>query len=285
MIKNFFSLVTFSHVIFALPFAFIGYFLAERQAEYYFDVKILVFIVLCMIFARNSAMAFNRWLDWEIDRKNPRTSNREIPKGIIKPKSALLFVIFNSLCFVVTTYFINNLVFLLSFVALAVILGYSYTKRFTALCHIILGLGLSLAPIGAYLAVSEQFALTPVLFSFIVVLWVSGFDIIYSLQDETFDRSENLKSIPSILGRKNALIVSAILHAFSLFIIGYLAVTNTFGLWFKVGGAIFGVLLIYQHTIVKVNDLSKVNLAFFTTNGVASIIFAIFTIFDLFFKI
>ncbi len=165
-----------------------------------------------MITARSAAMAFNRYLDRNFDAKNPRTAIREIPKGIISPNSALRFVILNCLLFITATFFINRICFYLSPVALFVILFYSYTKRFTSLCHVVLGIGLSLAPIGAYLAVTGKFDLLPLLFSFAVIFWVSGFDIIYALQDIDFDQSQNLYSIPAALGKIKALRVSELLH-------------------------------------------------------------------------
>jgi len=280
-IKNFLSLVKFSHTIFAMPFAFIGYFLAIHQTQYGFEWKLLGLVVLCMVFARNAAMAFNRFVDREIDSKNPRTALREIPAGIIKAKSAVFFVIINSLLFIATTYFINTLTFRLSPVALLVVLGYSLTKKFTALCHIILGLGLSLAPIGAYLAVTGEFALIPVIYSVVVLMWVSGFDIIYALQDLDFDKEERLKSLPVFFGKRGALLASVLLHIVSaagVLVAGYLA---SFGLVYWAGAIIFIGLLFYQHTLVKADDLSRVNVAFFTTNGIASVIFAVFTITEL----
>ena len=280
-VKNYLSLVKFSHTIFAMPFAFIGYFLALHQTDAEFDWKLFLFVILCMIFARNAAMAFNRFIDREIDIKNPRTAIREIPSGIIKAKSALLFVIINSVLFITTTYFINELTFKLSPVALLVILGYSITKKFTALCHLVLGLGLSLAPIGAYLAVTGEFAITPVLYSFVVLFWVSGFDIIYALQDLDFDKEEELKSFPVFFGKKGALTASVLLHLLSAAITLYAGYLSNFGLIYWIGSALFIGLLFYQHTLVKPNDLSRVNVAFFTTNGIASILFALFTISEL----
>jgi 4-hydroxybenzoate polyprenyltransferase len=280
-VKKYLSLVKFSHTIFAMPFALIGYFLALHQTESEFEWRLFLFVILCMIFARNAAMAFNRFIDREIDIKNPRTAIREIPAGIIKAKSALLFVIINSILFFVTTYFINTLTFRLSPVALLIILGYSLTKKFTALCHLILGLGLSLAPIGAYLAVTGEFALLPVLYSFVVLLWVSGFDIIYALQDLDFDKEEELKSFPVFFGKKGALSASTLLHIFTALITVFAGYFGQFGILYWIGSFIFIGLLFYQHTLVKPNDLSKVNLAFFTTNGIASIIFAAFTITEL----
>ncbi len=232
-------------------------------------------MVLCMIFARNSAMAFNRYLDRDIDAKNPRTKQRDIPAGRISPGAGLTFTIINCLLFITATWFINPLCFYLSPVALLVVLGYSATKRFTALCHLVLGLGLSLAPIGAYLVVTGEFRLLPLFFSLAVLCWVSGFDIIYALQDEDFDRAENLHSIPSYLGKVNALRLSTFLHVLSaLFVIMPAFFTPTFGVLYYVGIIFFCTMLIYQHLLVKPNDLSRVNFAFMTTNGIASVVFA-----------
>ena len=280
--SNYLSLIKFSHTIFALPFAIIGYFLAIAYTEAQFNIKLFVFVVLCMVFARSAAMAFNRYIDRNIDEQNARTAIREIPAGIVKPQSALIFVIVNCVLFVGTTYFINPLCFYLSPIALLVVLGYSLTKRFTALCHLILGLGLSLAPIGAYLAVTGKFNWLPLFFSFAVLFWVSGFDIIYALQDEEFDRSKNLKSIPVLLGKKGALMLSNILHLISAGFIIYAGIYANFALWYWIGASIYTLLLFYQHTLVKPNDLSKVNLAFFTTNGIASVVFAAFVLIDLY---
>ena len=280
--KNYLSLVKFSHTIFAMPFALIGFFLAVQFTSAVFEWHLLLKVVLCMVFARNAAMAFNRFIDRNIDQKNPRTAIREIPAGIIKANAALWFVILNSIAFVVTTYFINPLCLALSPVALAVVLGYSITKRFTALCHLILGLGLSLAPIGAYLAVTGEFHIVPLLFSFSVLFWVGGFDIIYALQDEDFDRENDLFSIPVWLGKPKALNLSNVLHAITaglLFSAGHI---GDFHWLYWIGFAIFNGLLFYQHTLVKPNDLSKIDLAFFTTNGVASVLFALFVIADLY---
>jgi 4-hydroxybenzoate polyprenyltransferase len=235
-----------------------------------------------MIFARSAAMAFNRYLDAQYDAKNPRTAVREIPAGIIKPGNAFFFVIANCILFIVCTFFINSLCFYLSPVALFVVLFYSYTKRFTAFCHLVLGIGLSLAPIGAYIAVTGVFALLPILFSFTVLFWVSGFDIIYALQDEEFDKANNLKSIPSVLGKVKALRVSELLHSLSATCVIYAGIYGHFGWLFWLGVLFFCALLIYQHLLVKPNDLSKVNMAFFTTNGIASVVFAIFVLLDLF---
>ena len=283
MLKNYLSLIKFSHTIFALPFALIGFTLAVSKPEHAFTWDKLLFVLLCMIFARSAAMAFNRYIDRDVDTANPRTAKiREIPNGTIKEGSALRFVIVNCILFMVTSYLLNSLCFFLSPIALLVILGYSYTKRFTALCHLILGLGLSLSPIGAYLAVTAQFDILPLLFSCIVLFWVSGFDIIYALQDENFDKEFNLHSIPVLLGQKNALRFSRLMHiitaAIILFIgINYFATSTLF--W--TATTLFIGLLINQHRLVKPDDLSKINLAFFTNNGIASLIFGSLIVIEL----
>ena len=281
VVGNYLSLIKFSHTVFALPFALIGFFLATAYTSENISWKLLVLVILCMVFARTAAMAFNRYADKEIDKQNPRTAIREIPKGIISENAALFFVIINCILFITTTYFINEICFYLSPVALAVVLGYSFTKRFTSLCHLVLGLGLSLAPIGAYLAVAGEFHIIPIYFSLAVLFWVSGFDIIYALQDEEFDKEKNLKSIPAALGKKNALMFSNILHFCSALFIILAGLSAKFNFLYWIGTAIFISILIYQHTLVKPNDLRKVNIAFFTMNGIASLVFAVFVIGDL----
>lgn len=278
--KKYFSLVLFAHSIFALPFAMIGFFLGVTTTPNPFNWLLLALVLLCMVFARNAAMAFNRYLDREIDAKNPRTLMRDIPAGKVSANEALIFVIINCILFVVATAFINNLCFYLSPVALFVVLFYSYTKRFTALCHLVLGLGLSLAPIGAYIAVTGVFNIVPVLYSLAVLFWVSGFDIIYALQDEEFDKGEQLHSIPSALGRKNALRLSEVLHFFSALCVILPILFTTFSWAYYFGVAFFCSMLIYQHLLVKPNDISKVNRAFATTNGFASVIFAVCFLLD-----
>lgn len=289
-VKNYLSLVKFSHTIFALPFAMIGFTLAAVQpiAQTYSTKNIIVKLVLvlvCMITARNAAMGFNRYLDRNFDEKNPRTAIREIPKGIISPNNALRFVVVNCLLFTTATYFINEICFYLSPVALFVILFYSYTKRFTALCHLVLGLGLSLAPIGAYLAVTGSWdnSFTAILLSFAVVFWVSGFDIIYAMQDVDFDHSQELHSIPTALGKKGALLFSTLLHFLSAGCIILAGIFENIHWLYWMGVAVFTGMLIYQHSLVKPNDLRKVNMAFMTANGIASIVFALFAIADIVF--
>lgn len=282
--KKYFSLVLFAHTVFAMPFAFIGFFLAVTTTDHKFNWIKLLLMVLCMIFARNAAMAFNRYLDRKIDAANPRTVVRDIPSGRISSGEALAFTIINSLLFVAATLLINRLCFYLSPVALAVVLGYSYTKRFTPLCHLILGLGLALAPIGAYLVVTGEFAMLPIYFSLAVLCWVSGFDIIYALQDEEFDRENNLNSIPAWLGRRKALNVSSVLHFLAIVFISMPYFLSDLS-WFYLAGILFFILLlVYQHQLVKPDDLSKVDRAFFTTNGIASVVFAVFFLLDVYLR-
>ena len=284
-VKRYLSLVKFSHTIFAMPFALIGFFYGLKTIGYSLQRPwwlLFILVILCMVFARSAAMAFNRWLDAEYDAKNPRTAIREIPGGIIQKKHALTFVIVNCVAFIIATYFINPLCLVLAPVALFIILFYSYTKRFTPLCHLILGLGLSLAPIGAFIAVTGHFALVPVLFSFSVLFWVSGFDIIYALQDEEFDKEHKLQSIPSFLGAERALRVSELLHFLSAVSIVAAGMIGDFSRLYWIGVALFIFFLIYQHLIVKPKDLSNVNKAFFSSNGIASVVFCVFVLLDIF---
>lgn len=301
-VKKYLSLVKFSHTIFALPFAMIGFFLGIKKnaaavslnktsgwgldVTNWEDWKLIAFklllVLVCMVTARSAAMAFNRYLDRNFDAQNPRTAIREIPRGIISPNSALRFVILNCLIFTIACLFINLLCFFLAPVALFVILFYSFTKRFTPLCHLVLGLGLSLAPIGAFLAVTAHFELLPLLFSFSVLFWVSGFDIIYALQDIDFDQSQKLYSIPSVLGAKRALRVSEILHLLSAAAVIAAGFYGGFNWLYWIATSVFVGMLIYQHSIVKPSDLSKVNIAFMTANGIASVVFGVLVIIDLY---
>jgi len=289
-IKDYLSLVKFSHTIFAMPFALIGFVLGLRYNWIHqLSIENIWFkfflVIVCMVTARSTAMAFNRYLDRHFDKLNPRTAIREIPAGIIKAEKALVFIGINMALFITATYFINTICFYLSPVALFVILFYSYTKRFTYLCHLVLGIGLSLAPIGAYLAVTGSFALLPLLFSFAVVFWVSGFDIIYALQDIDFDQSQSLYSIPSYWGLEKALNIARILHVFSAIFVIVAFYLGGFPILYLLGLFVFIGMLLYQHSIVKPNDLSKVNIAFMTANGIASVVFGVIVIASIFIQI
>jgi 4-hydroxybenzoate polyprenyltransferase len=281
-LQRYLSLIAFSHTVFALPFALIGYFIAYREVG--FSATKLGAVLLCMIFARSAAMAFNRYIDRNIDALNPRTAVREIPAGLVSPTSALVLIIGCCIAFITTTYFINKLCFMLSPVALLVTLGYSLTKRFTALCHIVLGMGLSLAPIGAYMAGTGQGNYwLPWAFSAVVMLWVAGFDVVYALQDEAFDRENRLNSIPVWLGRNGALWLSTVLHIFCAFLLVGISYWAGFGWLNRIGALFFVGMLWYQHRLVSPSDLSRIDRAFFTTNGVASIIYGVLTVSDILF--
>lgn len=230
-------------------------------------------------------MAFNRYADRHIDADNARTRMREIPSGVISSRQALWMTVISSLLFIFSAWLINPLCFALSPVALLVILGYSYTKRFTALSHFILGLGLSFAPVGAYIAVTETFDVLPVLIGLMVLLWVGGFDILYALQDKKYDSENALHSIPVLFGARKAIVISALVHGGCAVLCLYVALL--LGVQFRqldwlywVGTGGFLALLVYQHFLVTPRDLSRINLAFFTTNGIASVIFATGLILD-----
>jgi 4-hydroxybenzoate polyprenyltransferase len=292
--NNYLSLIKFSHTIFAMPFALLGFVIGVFQLnnnnqngwtviQSYLseNYSVFIFVILCMVFARSAAMAFNRYLDREFDAKNPRTAIREIPSGIISASSALRFTLMNIILFAASAYMINTTCFLLSPIAIIVILGYSYTKRFTSLCHLVLGLGLSLAPAGAFIAVTETMIPSVFFLSVAVMGWVAGFDIIYSLQDDQFDASQGLFSIPSRLGRNKALLVSRVLHVATALLIVAAGLQFNFHLVYFIGAILFIGLLVFQQSLVKANDLSRVNIAFMTANGIASIVFSIFAIADL----
>ncbi len=284
--KRYLSLIKFSHTVFALPFALVGFFVGVLERGGGIEGRLLFLVLVCMVCARSAAMAFNRWLDRDIDTLNPRTQMREIPAGIVSPAAALRLTVVASALFVAATYFINPLCFYLSPVALAIVLGYSYTKRFTAWCHHILGLGLALAPVGAYLAATGTFGWIPILYGAAVLLWTAGFDIIYALQDEAFDREQGLFSIPAKWGKERALRLSEWLHlgtaAFMVSASSLMHSRLPQAHWLTwLGTAVFLAMLVYQHRLVKPNDLSRVNAAFFTANGIASLIFGSMTVLDL----
>ncbi len=281
----FFRLIRFSHTIFAMPFALLGAFIGYWHYPEAFTWRTLVFIILCMFFARTSAMAFNRYLDRDIDGLNPRTKNREIPSNKIKPKEALLLTIGSAVLFSLFSFFLNRLCFYLSPVALLIILGYSFTKRFTWLCHIILGLGLALAPVGAYIAITGTLHGSVVLLSVAVLFWVSGFDIIYAMQDEEFDKSHSLFSIPSLFGRKKSILFARIFHFLSSVFLLLNYYLYSFGSIYFIGWIMFCLFLLYEHYLVRPDDVSKIPFAFGTLNSWAGLMFASFATSDVITKI
>ena len=280
-IKQYLSLVVFAHTVFALPFAFIAFTMACIAVPPERPLVLLVQVLVCMVTARNSAMSFNRYADRFIDAQNQRTKGRELPSGALSPQSAISFFMVNVLTFLTCCLTISWLCFFLAFPALVLLCGYSYTKRFTWLCHFVLGCALAVAPAGAYIAVTGTLSLSVCLLSVIVWLWVSGFDILYALPDEEHDRTHGLHAIPQQFGRKAALRSSAALHflVVPLLLLFGLRLHLSYGYW--VAALIFAALLVYQHAIVKANDISRLNRAFFTANGVASILFAVLTVIDM----
>lgn len=268
--RDFLSLVVFAHTVFALPFALLSAILAAGGIP---EGRTLLWILVAMVGARSAAMSFNRIVDRHVDAKNPRTARREIPAGVVSPVAAALFCAVSAALFVVAAAQLNRLCLYLSPIALAVVLGYSYAKRFTAAAHLVLGLSLAIAPVGAWVAVTGAFALPPVLLGLAVVFWVAGFDVIYSLQDEEFDRREGLRSIPARFGAPRALQIARLFHGATLvlFYAVFLAVDG--GWLFGAAVVVAGAFLVRQHRLVSPTDLTRVDAAFFTANGWLSVAF------------
>ncbi len=266
--RDFLSLVVFAHTVFALPFALLSAVLAAGGIP---DGRTLLWILAAMVGARSAAMSFNRIVDRRIDARNPRTARREIPAGVVSPAAAALFCAASSALFVVAAAQLNRLCLLLSPVALAIVLGYSYAKRVTSLAHLFLGLALAIAPVGAWLAVRGAFALPPILLGLAVLFWVAGFDVIYSLQDEEFDRAEGLRSIPARFGAVRALGIARLFHGATLVLLYAVFLAVSGGWLFGAAVVVAGLFLVRQHRLVSPGDLTRVNAAFFTANGWLSV--------------
>lgn len=277
------SFVKFAHTVFAMPFALVGYVYALVQTGAAFEWLLLVKILFCMVFARNTAMGFNRWADRRIDAENPRTAGREIPSGQISPRAAIVFVILNAVCFLVVAWMINRLTFILSPIALIIITGYSFTKRFTAWSHIVLGTALAIAPVGAYIAVAGNIAIVPILLAGVVVTWVSGFDILYSLQDAEHDRAHNLHSVPARWSAAGAVWISIILHLITVYAVGIMGIFPEFagGTLYWTGAAVFIGMLVVQHIVFRPSKVDRIARLFTLLNGASSIVYAGFAIADL----
>ena len=243
-----------------------------------FSWWLLVQVILCMVFARNVAMGFNRWADRDIDKDNPRTADREIPAGVISPRNAMIFIVVNAVLFVATACTINLLTAILSPVALAVVMFYSYCKRFTALAHIVLGLSLAIAPAGAFIAVTGTLTWEVCLLSLLVLTWCGGFDIIYALQDAEFDRKRGLHSIPSTFSVATSLYISIALHCVSVasLVAFALLLPQSWVLWS--GVALFTAILVAEHILVTPKKQRSIGIAFGTLNGLASLTLAAFVI-------
>jgi 4-hydroxybenzoate polyprenyltransferase len=264
------EMIKFEHTLFALPFAFMGMLLAARGIPSW---RTVLWIVVAMVGARSAAMAFNRLVDRRLDAQNPRTASRALPAGRLTPRFVALFVVASAALLVVAAWQLNPLAFALSPLALAILFLYSYTKRFTAFCHLVLGLALAGAPLGAWIAVRGDLDATPIALALAVMLWVGGFDILYGLQDVDFDRRAGLHSIPARIGVGPALVLSALFHVGTLLLLGLLPWLYAPGLGtaFRVGVAGCALLLAWQHWIVRPRDLSRLDAAFFTANGVLSV--------------
>jgi 4-hydroxybenzoate polyprenyltransferase len=276
-LKTILEMIKFEHTIFALPFAIMSAFLAAETLPSWSK---LGWILVAMVGARSCAMSFNRLADAEIDTQNPRTKRRAIPAGLLRKSEVWVFTIFSSLLLVVAAYQLNPLAFKLSPVALATVMLYSYTKRFTSMSHLWLGLSLSIAPIGAWIAIKGQFDVLPLLLGLAVMLWTAGFDIIYACQDLDFDRRRGLYSIPAQFGIYAALWISTALHVITAILLVVIWHVSPLGLIYLVGVGLVSAILIYEHAIVKPHDLSRVNLAFFTLNGAVSLILMFLTVAD-----
>ena len=277
-IATFGRMIKFSHTLFALPFALTSVVLSS--ISYRITLYKLTWIIVAMIGARSAAMGFNRIADRDFDSKNPRTKDREIPARKISVFEASVFVAVAAVLLVYAAYRLNRLCYLLSPVALAVVFFYSLTKRFTWLSHIFLGIGMGLAPVGAWLGISGEFSLAPVLLGLAVVAWGAGFDIIYACQDLGHDNEFGLFSMPRNLGVKTSLVVSALLHGIAFSLLASLRFILPLGGIYLVGLLLVAAVLIYQHAIVKPGDLSRINFAFFNLNAYLSIGLFIFTLVD-----
>jgi len=263
-------MIKFEHTLFALPFAFLGAILAADGLPTWWQI---LWITVAMFGARSAAMTFNRIIDRDVDAKNPRTANRELPSGKLSVGFACMFLYVSIGIFLLASYMLNWLTFALSPVALLFVLGYSYAKRFTAFAHVFLGIALAISPSAAWIAVRGSiFDEVPILLSLMVLMWTAGFDVLYACQDFEFDRKAGLRSIPARYGIKNSLRIARLFHFQAFIVLALLYLDTGLGPLALAGVLAVGVLLVYQHTLVKANDLSRMNAAFFTTNAFVSLI-------------
>jgi 4-hydroxybenzoate polyprenyltransferase len=275
-------MIKFSHTLFALPFAGISFILAylESPLEMHDLIRIGILSILCMFSARSAAMGFNRYVDAEIDEKNPRTEKREIPAGKISKISALLFIGLSSFIFILSSFFVNKLAFLLSFPALFVLFLYSLTKRFTLFCHIVLGFALSLAPLGAWIAITESISLVPVLFSLGLLFHIAAFDVLYAIQDMNFDKKENLYSIPAKLGEKNARIIAITLHIISIAVFAVAGRYSHLGLAYFIILGFIALLVVYEHQLSWKHESGELPVEFYQVNSYISVVLLIAILVD-----
>ncbi len=278
-VRRYLALVRFSHTLFALPFALMALFLANPGE--WPSARTTGLIVLCMVAARTAAMAYNRLVDRDIDAKNPRTRDRHLPAGALGAFEVGALTAASSAVFVVGAALLNRLAFALALPVLGILLFYSHTKRFTAFCHAVLGVALGLAPLGVWIGVRgaiDSSIVVPAVLGAAVLAWVSGFDVIYACQDESFDRAHGLRSLPARVGVGRALFVARALHVVMIGLLVTLAFLAQLGGVYVAGVAITSALLAWEHSLVRADDLSRVNLAFFTVNGCVSLVLAAATI-------
>jgi 4-hydroxybenzoate polyprenyltransferase len=280
-IGTYLEMIKFQHSIFALPFAYLGAFLAQMRVP---DFLTLLWITLAMVGARSFAMAMNRLIDREIDRWNPRTAERALPKGLLPIPSVIIFSLISLTVFLVAVYNLAPVCrYLWPFVVIPFVI-YPYTKRFTWLSHFILGLCLGLAPVGAWIAVTNSVSIEPFLLGAAVLCWVAGFDIFYAIQDMNFDQKYRLYSIPANFGIRTSLVLTKLLHSTAISFLVWTGTRLDLGIFYFIGVFIAGVLLAYENSIIKPNDLSKLNMAFFTMNGVISVLMFCFVAMEVIFR-
>ncbi|MEK6744757.1 MAG: UbiA-like polyprenyltransferase [Nitrospirota bacterium] len=276
-IKIILEMIKFEHTIFALPFAFTGALLALGELP---SLRQTFWIAVAMVGARSAAMGFNRWADRDIDAENPRTKTRALPLGLVTPAQVLVFIIVSSALLVLAAYMLNPLSFTLAPLALAIVFFYSYTKRFTFLSHAFLGLAIAGAPLGAWIAVTGRFEFPALVLGLAVLSWLVGFDILYALQDREFDRTASLHSVPQRFGVKTALLISRLAHLVTMICLFWIYTLLPVGMTFLLGVLIALGLIVYEHSLVKEDDLSKLNIAFFNMNGYISVTIFLFTLLD-----
>lgn len=278
-LKVFLEMIKFEHTIFALPFAYIGAFLGAQGLPTLYD---FFWITLAMVGARTAAMSLNRLLDRHIDAENPRTAGRAIPAGLISVKEVWVYTILSFALLIISSLMLNMLAVKLMPIAVFFLVIYSYMKRISWTCHLVLGIAIGLAPMGSWVAVTGTLELPALLMGLAVATWVAGFDVVYACQDYKYDKEKGLHSIPSRFGIPSALIIAKVLHILAVILLASVGLSLNLGLFYWVGVLIAALILVYEHRIVNPRDLSKINIAFFNMNGILSVIVLVFTLLDLF---
>jgi len=277
-VKIYLEMIKFEHSVFALPFAYFGAFLSEKKVP---NLVTMIWITVAMVGARSFAMALNRIIDIEIDRRNPRTADRALPKGILSVRKAILFSVISLGAFLLAVYNLSPICRYLWPIVIIPFVVYPYTKRFTWLSHFVLGLCLGLAPVGAWIAITNSISTDPFLIGAAVLFWVAGFDILYAIQDVDFDLRHKLYSIPARFGIKASLVITRLLHLISIALLVWLGSRLNLGLFYFIGILVTAFLLAYENSLIRPDDLSRLNVAFFTVNGIISVIMFFFVAIDI----